>query len=109
MFENIFQNRSILVTGHTGFKGSWLALWLYELGARVTGLALSPNTEPSHFDVIRLQDLIAHIEGDIREIRAKKHKTRSAPTRLSLETNNMMYVPYFTHITSSSAKILGLR
>ena len=56
----------MLVTGHTGFKGSWLALWLHELGAKVTGLALPPNTEPSHFELIRLQDLVAHTEGDIR-------------------------------------------
>jgi len=40
MFNNFFKNKSVLVTGHTGFKGSWLALWLHELGAKVTGLAL---------------------------------------------------------------------
>ena len=66
MFEDFFKNKSVLVTGHTGFKGSWLALWLNELGARVTGLALSPNTEPSHSKLIHLQNLITHIEGDIR-------------------------------------------
>ena len=66
MFKKIFKNKSVLVTGHTGFKGSWLALWLHDLGARVTGLALPPNTEPSHFELIRLQELITHIEGDIR-------------------------------------------
>ena len=67
MFNNFFKNKSVLVTGHTGFKGSWLALWLHELGAKVTGLALPPNTEPSHFDLIHLQDFITHIEGDIRD------------------------------------------
>jgi len=66
MFDNFYKNKRVLVTGHTGFKGSWLALWLHELGAKVTGLALPPNTEPSHFELIRLQDLITHIEGDIR-------------------------------------------
>jgi CDP-glucose 4,6-dehydratase len=66
MFGNVFKDKSVLVTGHTGFKGSWLALWLHELGAKVIGLALPPNTEPSHFDLIRLQDLITHTEGDIR-------------------------------------------
>ncbi len=67
MFDNAFKEKSVLVTGHTGFKGSWLALWLHELGAKVTGLALPPNTEPSHFDLIRLQDLVTHVEGDIRD------------------------------------------
>lgn len=66
MFGNVFKNRSVLVTGHTGFKGSWLALWLHELGAQVTGLALPPHTDPSHFGLICLQDLITHIQGDIR-------------------------------------------
>jgi len=65
--KNIFANRRILVTGHTGFKGSWLALWLRILGAEVIGLALPPNTEPSHFELIRLETLIDHRLGDIRD------------------------------------------
>jgi CDP-glucose 4,6-dehydratase len=72
MFENIYKNRRVLVTGHTGFKGSWLALWLHELGAEVTGLALPPNTEPSHFELIGLKTLINHIEGDIRDLETLK-------------------------------------
>ncbi len=64
------KGKSVLVTGHTGFKGSWLALWLHELGAHVTGFALPPNTEPNHFDLIELTNLIHHIEGDIRDLQA---------------------------------------
>lgn len=67
MFSEIYRGKRVLVTGHTGFKGSWLALWLHELGARITGLALPPNTNPSHFDLIRLKDLVHHLEGDIRD------------------------------------------
>ena len=66
MFHNVFRGKSILVSGHTGFKGSWLALWLHELGAKVSGLALPPGTAPSHFGLISLQELITHREGDIR-------------------------------------------
>lgn len=69
MFDHFYYGKSVLVTGHTGFKGSWLALWLYELGAKVTGLALPPNTEPSHFNLISLKDLINHREGDIRDMK----------------------------------------
>jgi len=72
MFDNFFKNRSVLLTGHTGFKGSWLALWLTELHANVTGLALSPNTEPNHFDLIGLKELIHHIDGDIRDLQTVK-------------------------------------
>lgn len=70
MFGGFYRGKSVLVTGHTGFKGSWLALWLYELGAKVTGFALSPNTEPSHFGLIGLKTLVRHIEGDIRDLNA---------------------------------------
>lgn len=53
-FGNIYHNRRILVTGHTGFKGSWLTLWLQELGANVCGLALAPDTNPNHWDLLKL-------------------------------------------------------
>ncbi|MEN6330720.1 MAG: CDP-glucose 4,6-dehydratase [Smithella sp.] len=67
-FDDFYRGKSVLVTGHTGFKGSWLALWLNELGASVTGLALKPETDPSHFKLIGLGKSIQHIEGDIRNI-----------------------------------------
>src|SRR4051812_39633805 len=49
MFGDAYKGRHVLVTGHTGFKGSWLALWLKALGAKVTGIALPPETDPHHF------------------------------------------------------------
>lgn len=66
-FGDIFRGKRVLVTGHTGFKGSWLSLWLHDLGAQVTGFALPPDTAPSHFDLVGLRDLITHVEGDIRD------------------------------------------
>ncbi len=65
--RHVYRGRRVLVTGHTGFKGSWLSLWLSELGARVTGLALPPPTSPSHFELARVGPLIQHREGDIRD------------------------------------------
>lgn len=52
LFNNIYQNKKILVTGHTGFKGSWLVTWLQMLGAKVVGISLEPNTKPSHFEIL---------------------------------------------------------
>jgi CDP-glucose 4,6-dehydratase len=60
--------RKILITGHTGFKGSWLSLWLHSLGADVTGYALPPPTDPSLFEAARIADLIDHVEGDVRDL-----------------------------------------
>lgn len=64
-----YRGRRVLVTGHTGFKGSWLALWLHELGAEVSGLAL-PMESPSHGDLVDLAGLVRHHEADIRDLAA---------------------------------------
>ena len=66
MFENIYHDRRVLVTGHTGFKGSWLSSWLLDLGATVAGFSTNVPTKPSHFEVLRLTDRIEHFEGDVR-------------------------------------------
>ena len=62
-----WQGRKVLLTGHTGFKGSWLALWLNELGAQVTGLALAPEGGLNLFDQLQLDRLLDHRLGDIRD------------------------------------------
>jgi len=62
--------RRVLVTGHTGFKGSWLSLWLRAMGAEVTGFALPPPTEPSLFAAAGIGSLLHHVEGDIRDAQA---------------------------------------
>jgi CDP-glucose 4,6-dehydratase len=70
-FGGAFAGRSVFVTGHTGFKGSWLCLWLESLGARVTGYALPPPTSPSHFEVARVADgLAADHRADVRDAAA---------------------------------------
>ena len=69
-----FAGRRVLITGHTGFKGGWLALWLHHLGAKVTGIALEPEPDtPSFFSAVRLGGLIDHRVADLRneeELRA---------------------------------------
>ena len=66
-FDGFYHGKTVLVTGHTGFKGSWLALWLTSLGARVVGYALDPPSTPSHFEAADLGSLIVDIRGDIRD------------------------------------------
>ncbi len=63
-----YAGRRALVTGHTGFKGSWLVAWLRHLGAEVSGLALAPDTTPSMFDALGLDGLCAHAVGDVRDL-----------------------------------------
>ena len=59
MFNNIYSGKKIFLTGHTGFKGSWLALWLTRLGAEVCGYSLAPNTNPSMFEELKIESKIA--------------------------------------------------
>ena len=65
-FGGIYEGKRILVTGHTGFKGSWLCIWLNELGANIVGYALEPYTERDNFVVTGLEEKISHFIGDIR-------------------------------------------
>ncbi len=69
-FANAYAGKRVLVTGHTGFKGSWLCQWLSELGAEVTGFALPPNTEPALYHQLGLSARLRHVEGDIRDLAA---------------------------------------
>lgn len=62
-----FAGRTVLVTGHTGFKGSWLTAWLTQLGAKVVGISLDPITTPSHFDAANMADGITDLRIDIRD------------------------------------------
>ena len=64
---SIWRGRRVLHTGQTGFKGSWLTLWLLELWAQVTGLALAPDTDLSLFDQLELERRLEHRLGDIRD------------------------------------------
>jgi CDP-glucose 4,6-dehydratase len=64
---SFWQTKRVLVTGHTGFKGSWMCLWLQQLGAEVHGLSLAPPTEPSLFQVAKVADGMSDFRGDVRD------------------------------------------
>jgi CDP-glucose 4,6-dehydratase len=79
IFSNAFKEKTVLVTGHTGFKGGWLALWLETLGAKVVGYSLDPPTDPSFFKAVDLENRIISAKGDIRDLKnlvsiMSKHK-----------------------------------
>jgi hypothetical protein len=68
MTPEFWRRRRVFITGHTGFKGGWLALWLAELGAEVHGYALEPPTTPNLFKVARLAECLSgHVIGDVRD------------------------------------------
>ena len=68
MNPTFWQDKRVLITGHTGFKGSWLSLWLQSLGAQVTGYALAPPTNPSLFEIAEVAQGMTSVIGDIRDL-----------------------------------------
>lgn len=94
-FGDKYRGKRVLVTGHTGFKGSWLTTWLLELGANVVGYSLNVPSEPSNFEVLNLKNKIKHVKGDVRDLKSLKlvfdkyspdivfHLAAQAITRLS--------------------------
>ena len=71
-FLKLFKNKKVLVTGHTGFKGSWLTSWLVLTGANVIGISINIPTNPSHFEIIKLKNKINHKRIDIRNLKLLK-------------------------------------
>lgn len=72
MFDNIYSGKKALITGHTGFKGSWLSAWLLKLGAQVVGISKDIPTEPAMFSELGLEKRISHHTADVRDLAAMK-------------------------------------
>ncbi|WP_041973056.1 CDP-glucose 4,6-dehydratase [Geobacter sp. OR-1] len=66
--KEFWQGKKVFLTGHTGFKGSWLSIWLHSLGAKVTGYALDPPTDPSLFDMAGVSELLTSVIADVRDL-----------------------------------------
>jgi len=74
--EKTFKKKRVLVTGHTGFKGGWLSFWLNEMGSEVTGFSNGIPTKPSFFETVGLKDSLAHIVGDVRDLKHLKQTAK---------------------------------
>ena len=107
MFGDLYRNRRVLLTGHTGFKGSWLTLWLKSLGAHVTGLALAPNTTPNHWDLLRL-DIPEH-RIDIGDQQAVAAAVKSANPEIvfHLAAQSLVRYSYNAPIETWRTNVMG--
>jgi CDP-glucose 4,6-dehydratase len=101
--------RSVLVTGHTGFKGAWLSLWLARLGARVTGFALAPETEPSLFALAGVGDRVASRIGDVRDLAALSACVAEARPEvvLHLAAQALVRPSYADPVGTYAANVMG--
>ncbi len=107
MFAQIYRNRRVLLTGHTGFKGSWLALWLKSLGAEVIGLALQPNTEPNHWDLLNLG--IPESRVDISDEAAVATAVKKANPEIvfHLAAQSLVRLSYSTPVETWKTNVMG--
>ncbi|HJV75270.1 MAG TPA: CDP-glucose 4,6-dehydratase [Noviherbaspirillum sp.] len=108
--KDAFSGRSVFLTGHTGFKGSWLALWLAQLNARVTGYALPASTNPSLFELATIEDsLTRHVEADIRDLPALTMAMREAAPEVvfHLAAQSLVRPSYREPVATWSTNVMG--
>ncbi len=89
-----WRGKRVFLTGHTGFKGSWLSLWLQQLGAELTGYALSPPTQPSLFEEARVAAGMTSNQADIRDLAALQHALRAAKPEIVIHMAAQPLVRY---------------
>ena len=106
-FGDVYRNRRVLLTGHTGFKGSWLALWLKTLGAHTIGVGLAPNSTPSHWDLLDLD--IDDRRIDIRDASGVRDVVQSAAPEIvfHLAAQSLVRHSYTSPLETWSTNILG--
>lgn len=109
MFGGVYRHKRVWVSGTTGFKGAWLAEWLHMLGARVTGFALPPETDPSLFDQLGLGDEIEQEYGDLRDAElVRRSLERAQPDFVfHLAAQAIVRVGYQKPIETYAANVMG--
>ena len=107
--RSFWKDRKVLVTGHTGFKGSWLCLWLESLGAKVTGYALTPPTQPSLFEQARIADSTPTVFADVRDLpRLKSVIAETQPQMiLHLAAQSVVRRGYEDPVETYSSNVMG--
>jgi CDP-glucose 4,6-dehydratase len=109
MFNNIYKNKQVLVTGHTGFKGAWLTAWLLKLGANVVGISKDIPTTPSMFEELNLEGKIKHYQDDIRDLsKIIKIVSNERPQFLfHLAAQPIVSTSYTNPIETISSNVMG--
>ena len=107
--RSFWKNRRVFLTGHTGFKGSWLSLWLRALEADVTGYALPPPTQPNLFEQANLSSAIRSITGDVRDFKGVRAAVDEARPEivLHLAAQSVVRRGYEDPIETYSSNVMG--
>ena len=107
--SNFWKNKKVFLTGHTGFKGSWLSIWLHHMGALVKGLSLRPKLEPNLFSELRVQKFINSNFGDIRDLEIMKECVHSFSPEIvfHLAAQPLVRESYEDPIETYSTNLMG--
>lgn len=107
--QAFWRGKKVFLTGHTGFKGSWLTLWLQALGAHITGFALAPDTTPNLFTLGRVSDGIESIIGDIRDraLLAESMKAASPEVVIHMAAQPLVRESYVTPVETYETNVMG--
>ena len=90
----LYKGRKVFVTGHTGFKGSWLTLWLKQLGADVMGYSLPVSNSPAMFEALELSGLCRHVEGSVADYRTLRAAVEDFQPEIVLHLAALIGIPY---------------
>ena len=104
-----WRGKKVLITGHTGFKGGWLSLWLQTLGAKVTGYSLPAPTEPSFFDAAHVARGMESVTGDIRDLSSLTMAAKQAAPEIIIHmaAQSLVRLSYDDPVTTYSTNVLG--
>lgn len=109
MNSTFWQGKRVFLTGHTGFKGSWIALWLQSLGAELTGYALSPPSDPNLFEVAKVSSGMKSIIADIRDIETLKKAVNDSKPEIVIHmaAQSLVRYSYTNPVETYATNVMG--